>query len=256
MITALRLLMTPLLIAAATLAGRRWGPRLSGWLIGFPLTSAPVSILLTLQYGSEFAIRAAVGNIAGLASICAFSFAYSLVAPRRNWAVSASVAALAFFAATLIWNSAALGLIPTSVIVVVSIAVFLLIVPQRSIGAATTAAPRWDLPARMIIATVFVFTLTTVAPRLGAQLSGLLTPFPIFGTVLSAFAHRQQGPAAAIQLLRGMALSLFGVAGFFLVVGSLLPTLGLIPTYLLATLVTFISNGIALHLAQRAAPEM
>ena len=48
----------------------------------------------------------------------------------------------------------------------------------------------------------------TVAPLLGAQLSGLLTPFPIFGTVLSAFAHRQQGAAAAIQLLRGMALSL------------------------------------------------
>ncbi|MFN8596182.1 MAG: hypothetical protein U0559_08365 [Anaerolineae bacterium] len=247
--------MTPLLIAGATLAGRRWGPRISGWLIGFPLTSAPVSILLTLQYGPEFAMRAAIGNIAGLASICAFSLVYSFVAPTRHWAISAIVAALAFFAATIIWNSVSLGLLPTFAIVAVSIGLFLLIVPQQTIGAATTAAPRWDLPARMIIATLFVFTLTTVAPLLGAQLSGLLTPFPIFGTVLSAFAHRQQGAATAIQLLRGMALSLFGVAGFFLIVGSLLNTLGLVPTYVLATLVAFLSNGLALHLAQRSSPE-
>jgi hypothetical protein len=37
----LKVVVTPALIASATLAGRRWGERLSGWLVGLPLTSLP-----------------------------------------------------------------------------------------------------------------------------------------------------------------------------------------------------------------------
>ena len=49
--------------------------------------------------------------------------------------------------------------------------------------------PAWDLPARMLVATVFVVVLTTIAPLLGARLAGLLAPFPLYGSVLAAFAH-------------------------------------------------------------------
>ena len=43
---ALKLVLTPLLIGMASVAGRRWGPVVSGWLIGLPLTSAPVVLFL------------------------------------------------------------------------------------------------------------------------------------------------------------------------------------------------------------------
>ena len=46
-----KLLLTPLLIGLVSLAGRRWGPGVSGWLVGLPLTSAPVSLFLTLEQG-------------------------------------------------------------------------------------------------------------------------------------------------------------------------------------------------------------
>ncbi len=52
MVLVLKLLLTPILITLATLGGRRWGPGLSGWFLGFPLTSGPVSLILALQYGS------------------------------------------------------------------------------------------------------------------------------------------------------------------------------------------------------------
>jgi hypothetical protein len=257
LILALRIFLTPFLVIGATLAGRRWGPSVGGWLIGFPLNSAPVSLILALQYGSEFATRAGIGTLAGLASLCAFNFAYALISRKANWWVSSLATSIVYFIATWVWNIFALPLIPTFIIVVSAIGLVIWLVPGRTIAPNPIPAPRWDLPLRVFIATIFVIAITGSAAVLGAQLSGLLTPFPIFGTVLAAFAHRQQGADAAIQLLRGMTLSLFGVAGFFLVVCGLLSTLALVWTYSLAAAVVLISYAIALQAARRHifAPE-
>lgn len=251
MILGLRIFLAPALVIAATLASRRWGPAVGGWLIGFPINSAPVSLILALQYGSDFAARAGVGTMAGLASLCAFSLAYAALSPKLNWWASSLVTSVFFFAATWIWNFFTLPLLPTFIIVVAAIALVIWLVPGRAIKAAGTAAPRWDLPIRVLVATLFVIGITGSAAYLGPQLSGLITPFPIFGTVLAAFTHRHQGAEVAIQLLRGMTLSLFGVAGFFLVVCGLLPTLAIGWTYLFAVLVVLVSNGIALRAARR-----
>lgn len=251
MILGLRLFMTPLLITAATLAGRKWGPGVSGWLIGFPLTSGPVSIILTLQYGPTFAAQAAVGNLGGLISICAFNIVYSVVAAHGNWFITALTAAVAFVAMTVMLNSFTLILVPTFVITVSAIALTLRLIPKRTLAAVTTQPPRWDLPARMIVATVFVIILTGLAPILGPQLSGLITPFPIYATVLAVFAQRQQGAAAARNLLRGMTSSLFGVAGFFLVVSGLLPHGEILWTYVLAIVVMLIVNGLAFRMTRQ-----
>src|SRR5918992_1631966 len=61
----LKLVLTPLLIAAASLAGRRWGPAVSGWFVGLPLTSGPIAFFLALEHGVAFAAAAAVGALAG-----------------------------------------------------------------------------------------------------------------------------------------------------------------------------------------------
>ncbi len=248
MLLGLRLFMTPLLIAAATLIGRKWGPGVSGWLIGFPLTSGPVSIILALQYGPAFAVQAAVGNLGGLISICAFNVTYSLVSSRGNWFITAVIAALSFLIATAVLNSFTLVLLPTFGLALLSIGLALRLIPKRTLAAISTQAPRWDLPARMAVATTFVIVLTGLAPILGPQLSGLITLFPIYGTVLAAFAHRQQGATAARNLLHGMTSSLFGVAGFFLVVSGLLPRAEIVWTYLLATIVVLVVNSVAFRL--------
>ena len=240
--------MTPLLIAMATLIGRRWGPGVSGWLIGFPLTSGPVSVILALQYGTVFAAQAAVGNLGGLVSICAFNLAYTFVSCHGNWLVSAAAAAVTFLIATALLNSFSLALLPTFALALSVIGLTLRLIPKRALQAVASQAPRWDLPARMIVATAFVITLTGLAPFLGPQLSGLITPFPIFGTVLAAFAHHQQGAAAARSLLRGMTVSLLGVTGFMLVVGGLLTSWGLGRTYALAVAVVIVVNSFAFRL--------
>ena len=47
---ALKLIFVPALIGGVSLAGRKWGPAVSGWLAGFPFTSGPVALILALDW--------------------------------------------------------------------------------------------------------------------------------------------------------------------------------------------------------------
>ena len=96
MILALKLVLTPALIAAATLVGRRFGPSISGWLVGLPLTSGPVSLFLALEQGTTFAATAASGFIAGVMAAAVYALVYVGMARRFGWPGSVSVASLAF----------------------------------------------------------------------------------------------------------------------------------------------------------------
>ena len=247
----LKLVLTPLLIALVTWVGRRWGPGVGGWLMGFPLTSGPVSALLALEYGRAFAAHAAVGTISGQASDCVFCLVYCLVSRYIGWPLSALAAIVSFFVSIFIWNGVQLSLILTFASAVLIIALVIRLLPNRNAALIASATPTWDLPARMIAAALFVLLLTTFANTLGARLSGLLSPFPLFTVVIAIFTHHQQGAAAAAQLLRGVVLGGFAFATFFLVVAVLLPVAGLGWTYLAATAAALVLNSIALRFVQQ-----
>jgi hypothetical protein len=269
MVLALKLFLTPLMIAAVTLAGRRWGPGVSGWVMGLPLTSGPVSLILAWQYGPVFAAHAATGTLGGQTSVCIFCFSYALAARRLAWLPSGLLAVSAFLVSTFVWNHFALSLLPTFIILLLIIFVLFRLFPDDvAAGPAqhgpAPRAPRWDIPARMLIAATFVVLLTTFAATLGPQLSGLLSPFPVFGLVLATFTYRQQGPQAAARLLRGVVLGSLAFGSFFLVAGALLPGAGaaaaasgsaappaaIVPIYLLAAFVALSINGFSLRLAR------
>ena len=250
MVLALKLVLTPLLIAAATLAGRRWGPGVSGWFIGLPLTSAPVSLILALQNGTAFAAASAVGVMGGVASVCAFCLIYAISSGVARWPSSSVLAVAGFLAAAFLWKIASLPLWPTFALVLVVIAVVAGLMPRGEAEAGSPAPPGWDLPARMAIAAAFVFGLTSAAGTLGPYVSGLVSPFPIFGLILAAFAHRGLGARAAARLLRGVVIGSFGFALFFLVVALLVTVLPVGWTYLLASLAAVAVNGISLRTAR------
>lgn len=223
-VLALKLVITPVLVGVASLAGRRWGSAVGGWLVGIPFTSAPVAIFLALDPGPRFAAEAAVGIMAGAISQAAFCLGYSWVAQRRGWAVSLLAAGGGFAVATLVLNPVRPPAAETFVLVTVVLVVGLFLMPGRpDAGAEQTRFPRWDIPARMLVATLFVLVLTSAAPALGARLAGLLTPFPLYASVLAVFAHQFQGPDAAVGVLRGLLLGLFAFAAFFLALALLLP---------------------------------
>jgi hypothetical protein len=109
----------------------------------------------------------------------------------------------------------------------------------------------WDIPLRMLIATVFVFFITGLAPAVGPHLAGLLTPFPIFTATLTAFAQHQHGAPAAIRILRGLLLGLFSYESFLLVLALLLIPAGILLAFAAAILVVIVLQAGSLWLLQR-----
>lgn len=230
---ALRLVTAPLLIAAASLAGRRWGHHVAGWLVAFPLTSGPVAFVLALDHGPTFAGTAAVGMMAGTISQVVFAVAYRRTA-RPGCTLALTTGCLGFAASTIMLASVHLPTIGTFVVTVAVVAAGVATrhsprprATDQADPGGRAVAPRWDLPARMTIATVLVLALTVIAPVIGPYTAGLLSPFPVFGAVATAATHHAHGPQAAIATLDGLLTGLAAPTAFFMILALTLPTLGL-----------------------------
>lgn len=261
---ALKLTLTPILIGLASLAGRRWGPAISGWLIGLPLTSGPIIFLLALAHGVTFAAAAAAGTLAGTLSECVFCLAYGWLAWRGVGLWAAVGGCLAFLAGAAALQGMTLALAPLCVVIVVALLATLWLMPRQrrnehsDQGARDDDAPPlpwWDLPARMALATGFVVLLTGIAPTLGPHLTGLLAPFPVYAVILTVFAQRQQGREAAVGVLRGLLLGLFSFAAFFVTLALLLERAGLVVAFIAAVVSALAAQGCSLWLMRRAASE-
>ena len=247
----LKLVITPALIAAATLAGRRWGDRLSGWLVGLPLTSGPVVFFLAVEQGSGFATTAALAVLLGTVSQAAFAVAYARAAVRNGWPLATAAGCVVFAVSTIGFQRVSLPAVPAFALVTAVLILATIFMPKSRPAETRAAPPRWDLPLRIVVATGLVLLLTGIAPAIGAHLTGLLSPFPVYAGVLTTFAHRHSGEAA-INVLRGLLLGLFSFGAFFLVLAVGLKAIGIGLAFLLATGTTLVIQGLTLRAARGA----
>lgn len=251
-ILLLKLVATPTLILLASLAGRRWGESVSGWLIGLPLTSGPVCFFLAVEQGTGFAARSTLGSLAGAAAEAGFCLAYGIAARRGRWPVALAAGSAAFALGAAILAIAALPRPVLVAVIAAALTTSLSLLPNFASGtAALPAPPRWDLPARMAVATGLVLGLTELAPYVGPQLSGLFATYPAFAAVLTAFAHARSGPAAAVRVLRGLMLGLFSFAAFFVVLGLTIEPLAIGTAFAAASAVALAIQGASLWAMRR-----
>ncbi|PKQ36940.1 MAG: hypothetical protein CVT59_10200 [Actinobacteria bacterium HGW-Actinobacteria-1] len=213
-----KVLISPLLLATSTFAVHRWGPLVGGLMIGLPLVSGPISILLFAQYGQSFAVHAAYGTLLGFVAAGAFCTSYSVVSQSRPWWQSLMVAYAVFFvtAGVLSLIHVTLGWVFTLVAVALATLAFTIVVPRR---APAVPAPRKRvIAARMVLAASMVLLITSTARLLGPELSGFLAPLPVLAAIMAASSQRQSGSAAVHGLLRGAIFGSWGGAAFFSVV--------------------------------------
>ncbi|MBV8767074.1 MAG: hypothetical protein JOZ66_19395 [Hyphomicrobiales bacterium] len=249
---ALKLSVTPILIVAASLAGRRWGEAIGGWLVGLPLTSGPVAFFLTLDQGAGFAEQASAGSLAGTAAQACFALAYFQAAERASWPVAFSLGTVAYAFAAASLQALSLPHLALFFIALLTLTLALRAMPPQPIRRVVALLPLWDLPARMAVATALVVAVTAGAATLGPRLSGLLATFPIFATVLTVFAHRVQGATAARQVLRGLLMGLYGFAAFFAVLSLLLSRASVPLAFLAAGAAAILIQGVSFKLMRRA----
>jgi hypothetical protein len=210
----LKLGLAPLLIAAASLVARHAGPRAGGWVVGLPLTTGPAAVILAVQEGPGFAARLAVGSLAGVTAQAAFALTYGRRCTRTGWPPALLVASAAFAATAAALLTSRLSTPALAACALASLPLALRASPQASVPHAPTAST--DLPLRMAIAAALVLAITTLAPITGPRTGGVVTCFPLMGALLTVYAHREQGPTAAIAVCRGLLVGLYSFAGFAL----------------------------------------
>lgn len=251
---AFKLLLTPFLIGLIGLADRRWGAKVSGWLVGLPLTSAPLIVFVALELGTTFAAPMATGILLGLISQAAFCMTYAWLSFRVNWVGSWLIGWVAFGASTFALEQISVPLPLAFLGVIGSLVVVLVLWPQSSGQEVSSQAPAWALVGRMGIAAGVILVLTSTASLLGPRLSGLLSPIPISATIFAVFAHKLQGGRPARQVLHGVTVSSFACAVFFLVVAEWIEQWGLVATLSGAALVALLTQGSMLWLLGRQTP--
>jgi hypothetical protein len=248
----LKLTLTPVLIGGASLAARRWGPSVGGWIVALPLTSGPVVLYLALDRGTAFAAGTAEGSIGGLLGDATFALTYGWLARRADWPLATAGSFVAFGLTALAVQPLVGG--PATVlfaIVALTMAVCLRLAPPEQESAPRRSMPAWDIPARIVVGTSLVLAITAAATVLGPQISGTLAAFPIYVTVLAVFAQRLEGPEQAMGVARGLQVGLFGTIVFFLVVTSTIDRFGIGVAFGAGLFATLIVQSVSLRVVRR-----
>nr|MBP8311044.1 hypothetical protein [Burkholderiaceae bacterium] len=204
----------PIFLMLVTMAGRRWGPGVAGWLAGLPVVAGPILYFIALENGAAFASAAAASSTAAVFASVTFSVVYAHVSQRRDWPVALVLAVLAWICAAALLNR-----LPADPLACLGVALAALLIAPRLFPApvplaAAIRSGSGELALRMAAGAMMTLFVTYLAGTLGSSWSGLLAVFPTLGSVLAVFSHRTQGAGYAATLLRAMATGLYSFAAF------------------------------------------
>jgi hypothetical protein len=253
LILVLKLALVPMLIGAVTLAGRRWGATVAGWLSAFPIVSGPILLFIALEQGADFVARAALGTLSAVLAILVFAVSYAWAATRFGLSVCLALAFVAYFATVALLNLTPPAVWIVAPLVFAGLWVAPRLFPTLAAAAPTTLSRGNDIYLRMIAGAILVYLVTRFSASLGPQLSGIFAMFPVMASVLVAFSHRHSGAEFAVNLLRGMVLGFYAFATFCLVLALTLPAMGIAPAFIAALAsAVVVQAGTRVYLRRRA----
>jgi uncharacterized protein DUF3147 len=240
----LKLTIIPLAVLALGIAERLHGPRVAGWLSGFPVVAFPLLLFVTLDHGPGFGSAAALGAWFGLVPWLCFALAYSYCSRALNW----------FWCTVIgftVWWVVALMVLAAQ-----RMSPWLQLLPFLAFVAALLAYPRgeasdeqrehvwWGLPVRMIAGAVLTVVVTQFANALGSRWSGLFSTFPMLGSVIAISNHIQYGSRAVQEAVAGMSMGLASIGAFCFSLYLLLPMVNAWAAFGLALLVSSTAHAL------------
>ena len=220
---ALKLFLVPAFLLLVSLAGKRWGPSVAGWLAGLPVVAGPILFFLAVDHGALFAAHAAVASLSAVFASVAFSLAYAHAAQRLPWWMCMAVGLLAWGAAALCLSVRPLAPAMALVLALLTMVAAPRCFPQHSGTVRSRSIALVELGLRMLAGAVLTLAVTLSARYVGSNWSGLLAVFPILGLVLAVFSHRNQGAAFTAALLQAMVTGLYAFVAFCLTLAIALP---------------------------------
>jgi hypothetical protein len=235
-----KLILVPTFLLLLSLAGKRWGPSVAGWLAGLPVVTGPILFFLAVEHGALFASNAATAALSAVLASVAFSVAYSHAAQRLPWPSSLLLALFAWSGAALCLSSFAVS-VPLSLFVsVVTLIGAPRLFPRTQALLPARAVATSELGCRMLAGAALTMAVTFAAGAVGPEWSGLLAVFPVLGIVLAVFSHRTQGSTFVATLLRSMATGLYSFVAFCFILAVDLPHTGIPMGFAVAVFVSAI----------------
>lgn len=213
----IKLLLVPVFIAVVAICGRVWGASIAGLLSGLPIIAGPIVFFIYLDNGLHFAQGAAGATVAGIAALSSFCFSYSWLCIRYNWQYSLLWSCVIYFSVALIIGALNLSLTQA---VITSTAVLLLQIyfaPKLDGTPFLAPASIHEIVFRMCFAFILVLVITWSADSLGYIYSGIFAAFPVAGSTIALFSHRNYSAAHAIRSLKSMKQGLISMLAFFYV---------------------------------------
>jgi hypothetical protein len=243
--TLLRLALVPTAVWLASLAARKWGHSVSGYLGGFPLIGAPLTLYLALDHGTEFAARVSTVTLAVILAQSAHLMAFSHLARRRRWP-----AALVGGWTSFVCIAVPVSLLPLEPPVALLFAALGLgtawrLLPHPRDDAAPPAVPPVELRLRLVAALVLAIIVLLGATLFGPVVSGVLLSMPITGSIVPPFTLALYGADAVARLVRGFVVGLCGFTAFFFTIAAGLVPLGIAAGFLAAIVAALASVTIA-----------
>ena len=227
MLLLLKVLLVPALVVFVTLGGRRWGPRVGGFLTSFPIVAGPTLFFFAAEQGGAFAREAARATLVALVGVAVSGLVYAWVSLRLPWWACLAASWASFVVVTLTLNALGWSLSRALVAAVGSFFLVRALLPT-SRGGAPVVRERsaWDLPLRIATSVIVVLVLTSLAEWLGPTRSGAFTAFPAALAILLVFTHVQQGAPSVIRFLHGFLPGMWSFAVFCFVVAVAVVPLG------------------------------
>ena len=192
-----------------------------------------------------------MATLVGVGSLAWFSLGYAHLSRQFGWQVCLAGAYLIVAVASV--EVFPLANAPGFVVlgfVVLALAIASRLMPSAQASPRQTP-PHWDIPTRMVTGAVLVVGLTTLAPALGPQLSGLLAAIPMLSSVLLAFTHRHEGAERARGILRGFVAGLVATSIFLEIVADGVVPLGIGPAFVSATVACLVYGAITIRWLSR-----
>ncbi|APV49394.1 hypothetical protein BWI17_06690 [Betaproteobacteria bacterium GR16-43] len=250
-ITLLKLALVPLAVGLASLAARKWGHTVSGYLGGMPMVGGPIILYLALDHGVAFAAKVALVTLAGLLAQAAHQVAMAYVGRRLGWIAGllAGWGAFAIVGTGLAhlefpwWVAASYG--------VAALLIMWRLLPRAKKDGALPSVPRIELALRMLAAFALAAFILWGSVRFGPVVSGVLLSVPVTGSVIPPFTLKLYGPEALARVQRGFLTGLTGFGSFFFVVGVALQPLGIAFAFTLALVAALAAVGIFSRFGKR-----
>jgi uncharacterized membrane protein (GlpM family) len=240
----LKLTLVPLALLVFGIVERLHGPRVAGWMAGFPIVAGPVLVFLALDHGPAFAAAAALGAYFGLVPWLAFTACYARCSNILHWPTallaSLSLWVLTAFAAVRLEDAPRwLEALPFLILVAV-----ILFYPRGNPSDEEREHVWWGLPARMLAGAALTLLITQFASTMGTRWSGIFTTFPVMGSIIAVSNHIQYGRHAVQEAVAGMSTGLASVAVFCFAAYALLDRLAMWPAFGLALAASCASHGL------------